>query len=456
MKKLIAVVLSGVMLSSVVLCGCNPKPKDTDADEDPEVTEVETEDIVSPYDSGSSLDKEKFQEAIELYNKKEPEGKHFVAVYADEIRGDGSYLVTDEQISFYYSADEGRATLHFTYMPKMGSFNCDIDMSYDETRYYLNSNDALSFDGLEAYIDDAAALKTDKYRVYDDSAVAEHADQIKNDLPIYYSRMIALADKAFPELGYGFEELGFKLGDKYRALDPVQASSTEPVIKNEHKFENGVCTDCGMSWTEYYYETLEKMDPQSKPGEWHSIYGQESYSMIGPGDYVQLSAYDKEASTIYYQHVEENWNTKTCKIYVVDRGGKIGISVRFNYNEGMYSVGNGIVSDKFTYSFDLDVDAGEFDKVFESKEAFAKNCQMYLFVQDEDRVGHDVWSSKSDDEIKKIFDEVEGCVYYNKEEMTDMFWEDCQRMLESMDNAMRWMDTCLADAGINWKKKAEN
>ena len=81
---------------------------------------------------------------------------------------------------------------------------------------------------------------------------------------------------------------------------------------------------------------------------------------------------------------------------------------------------------------------------------------MYLFVQDEDRVGHDVWSSKSDDEIKKIFDEVEGCVYYNKEEMTDMFWEDCQRMLESMDNAMRWMDTCLADAGINWKKKAEN
>ena len=61
MKKLIAVVLSGVMLSSVVLCGCNPKPKDTDADEDPEVTEVETEDIVSPYDSGSSLDKEKLQ-----------------------------------------------------------------------------------------------------------------------------------------------------------------------------------------------------------------------------------------------------------------------------------------------------------------------------------------------------------------------------------------------------------
>ena len=439
MKKLISVVLSGAMLASVLLCGCNLKPKEKGAG------------VSSKVDlSGTSLDSDKYNAALELYEKKVPDSKYVVQVFADGIRGEGSYHVSDKQLSFYYNADEGRATLTLTYLTEKNVLYFDIDMNYGDTRYYLNSGDNLAVDGIETYISDAAALKNDKYCVYSDSA-AVYFEEIKTDLPIYYSRMIALADKAFPELGFGLEDIGFKFGDKYRSVDPNQASSTEPVIKNEHKFENGVCTDCGMSWTEYYYETLEKMDPHTKPGEWHAIYGQDNDLMLEPSDYVQISASYKEDAEIYYQHIDDNWNTESCRIYFIERDGKPVIGIRFNYSEGMYSNGDYTVSDKYEYWFRIEAEAGEFAKIFESKESFAKNFEMYLFVEDEDHVGHDVWGTKSDEEIKKIF-ESDGCDYYTKEEMIDFFWNDHQRIFECMDKAMVWMDTNLADSGVNWKK----
>ena len=40
MKRFISVVLSGVMLASVFLCGCNVKPKEPDAETESEVSEV--------------------------------------------------------------------------------------------------------------------------------------------------------------------------------------------------------------------------------------------------------------------------------------------------------------------------------------------------------------------------------------------------------------------------------
>ena len=456
MKRFISVVLSGVMLASVFLCSCNLKPKETDEETESEVSEVsEAQDDEKPdkNSSGSKLDQAKYDEVLELYKKKVPDSKFAVQVFADGIRGEGSYHVSENQLSFYYDADEGRARFNLTYLHDSNRLLFDIDMSYGDTRYYLNSGDNLAFDAIETYISDAAELKTGKYCLYDDSAAGAYSEQIKNDLPLYYARMIALAEKAFPELGFGLEDIGFKLGDKYRTVDPTQASSTEPVIKNEHKFENGVCKDCGMPWTEYFYDTLEKMDPHSKPGEWHSIYGQDNDLMLEPSDYVQLSSSDKNSAEIYYQHIDDKWHTETCRIYITERNGKLLIGIRFNYTEGMHSTGRGTVADKFTYWFRVEAEPGEFAKIFESKESFVKNFEMYLFVEDEDGTGHDVWSSKSDEEIKKLFDEVEDCVYYTKDEMIDLFWNEHERIFNCMDKAMFWMGTSLSDAGINWKKE---
>ena len=64
----------------------------------------------------------------------------------------------------------------------------------------------------------------------------------------------------------------------------------------------------------------------------------------------------------------------------------------------------------------------------------------------------DVWSSKTEDEIKKMLDD-EGCTYYTKDQIIDMFWKDHVKMLESIDYGLNdMMNTSLADSGINWKK----
>ena len=70
--------------------------------------------------------------------------------------------------------------------------------------------------------------------------------------------------------------------------DTTAASEETPIQKmvtNEHKFENGACKDCGMLWTDYYYETLSKLDKDDN-GEWKSVYGPTSDAMLNNGDYV--------------------------------------------------------------------------------------------------------------------------------------------------------------------------
>ena len=119
----------------------------------------------------------------------------------------------------------------------------------------------------------------------------------------------------------------------------------------------------------------------------------------------------------------------------------------------MYSVGQGIVDFKFSYYMRVEAKDGDYSKIFESKESLKKNAELYLFVTDDDGVGHDVWSSKKDDEIKKMFDELDFTVYFTKDEFIDMIWEHYSVFFASMDNAIVWLDTSLADAGIKWKKE---
>ena len=55
-----------------------------------------------------------------------------------------------------------------------------------------------------------------------------------------------------------------------------------------------------------------------------------------------------------------------------------------------------------------------------------------------------------------MFEGQKDCTFYTKAEMIDIFWSHYERMLQSMDNSLAVMDTSLADAGFNWKKKSGN
>ncbi len=235
----------------------------------------------------------------------------------------------------------------------------------------------------------------------------------------------------------------------------TEQTTISKLASNDHKFVNGVCTDCGKVWNEYYYETLSKLDTQG-PSEWKSIYGPESDTMLYPGDYVQFVGHSKDAGYILYHCLDQRPVSESLTLDFSKSGKKPSISFNYTYSMGEYSVDVGIVDYKFTYWIGIDAEAGEFEKIFESKESFAKNCRFYLFVKDKGSTsGSDVWSSMEESDIRKLFEGQKDCTFYTKDEMIDMFWSHYDRMLQSMDNALVVMDTSLADAGFNWKKKSE-
>ena len=123
-----------------------------------------------------------------------------------------------------------------------------------------------------------------------------------------------------------------------------------------------------------------------------------------------------------------------------------------NYEQNMYSVGQGIVDYKYNYWLEIKADAGDYAKVFESKESFKKYAEVILFITGDDGVGRSAWGNKKDADLKKEF-EAEGCTYLTKDEAIDFFWDHCQGILASMDSGMIWLDTSLADMGVNWRKQ---
>ena len=237
--------------------------------------------------------------------------------------------------------------------------------------------------------------------------------------------------------------------------DTTAASEETPIQKmvtNEHKFENGACKDCGMLWTDYYYETLSKLDKDDN-GEWKSVYGPTSDAMLNNGDYVQFYSSDPDASGIHYQCMDARPVSEGLDVGISKDGKKTTAYISWELAQGSYPIEPGVINYKFRYCIDITADAGDFDKVFESKEAFAKRCNFCLFVwEDGKSYGTDVWSSMKEDDIKKMFEGQEDCTFYTKEQMIDMFWSHYSNMLQSIDNSLIMMDTSLADAGVNWKK----
>ena len=237
--------------------------------------------------------------------------------------------------------------------------------------------------------------------------------------------------------------------------DTTAASEETPIQKmvtNEHKFENGACKDCGMLWTDYYYETLSKLDKDDN-GEWKSVYGPTSDAMLNNGDYVQFYSSDPDASGIHYQCMDARPVSEGLDVGISKDGKKTTAYISWELAQGSYPIEPGVINYKFRYCIDITADAGDFDKVFESKEAFAKSCNFCLFVwEDGNSYGTDVWSSMKEDDIKKMFEGQEDCTFYTKEQMIDMFWSHYSNMLQSIDNSLIMMDTSLSDAGVNWKK----
>ena len=455
MKKIITKLLCGILLSSVMLCGCSQTAETTSSitESQTEVTTTATEPAPVETTVRPEINADNMKKVAELYASKAPEGKEPVNVFADGVRGNGSYFLDNGTLCFGYSLNNGTS---FEVRLTSGKRTADIlfDIVYREDQRLYGSGDAV-IDNIEKIIDDLID-DTAAYISYSNrSAYVDHKEDIKKDLPILYSRFIAVADKAFPELGLKLEDLGINLGTKYRTVDPVQLMSFDSVVTKTLEYKNGISTEGKKPWTEYYYNAVGVMGNMTRK-DWRSAYVQSSSAMLKPDDYVQYVAglipFDKakkKYAGIYYVSPKTNDNDVSEQLLIkiddtsTKKTKKITVTMQYLFEMKEISVGKGSVLPKYHYSVDIKAKPGEYGKVFESKESLKKYASVHLNITNKKGAYTNAWGKKANiDKLKKSF-EADGCTYYTKDEIIDMLWEHHENFLASMDYGMSEMDTSL-------------
>ena len=455
MKKIIAVLLSGVMLASLVLCSCTTtKSSETENTREAggkEKTETQVEATGTKADKGpAKLDEENIKKVYDYFLSLDPNGEKGVDLYLDGIRGEGYSHVTDKLIYLSYQSNNGDS-YGINVMRDTGEVSFSIYTMYGDTGYAANADFPLG--GFEEFFDKASADPA-SIDPYNTSALGPHGEDIKKDLPIIFSRIIAFSDVAFSELGMGFNDLGIDFGDKYRAVDPKQITSKEVEITNDHKFVNGFCTDCGKAWTEYFRESVGKlMDHEPYNNQWITR-GQGSSTMLSSSDMIHFETFNTDDAEIKYSNsgtdAEEDIS-ESCHIAVRTYKGSVSSSVNYSFDEGIDISGGG-VGFKYQYTLQFSAETGEYDKIFKSKDTFKKYAKVSLLITSDDRQNDiEAWEKMKESDIKKMF-EKDGVKYYSKDDLIDRFWDHRENFFASMDSAMVWMKTSLADFGFNWKE----
>ena len=458
MKKLVSGLLCGVMLSSVILCGCNQatgtETTATSVTEAPPTTTT-TEPVQTTVDDRPEINVDNMIKVSELYASKEPNGNNAVTLKSDGIRGSAMYYTSsDGAFHFAYHSEYG-SSITTSIMSGKRTMNVILSLVFKGMRMNILLNGDTSIDGMEKFIDDVIANDKEKFYIYNDLTLDDYAEQVSKDLPILYARFIAYADQAFPELGLKFEDLGVRLGTKYRSVDHTQTTSMEKTVANPNAYKNGVSGN--KVWTEFYYNAVGKLGGMTGKG-WRSAYGEKSSSMLTPNDYVQYSASSKKYGDMYYHKstADAKDTGESFWIYVnntsTKKKKKVSVSMLYELEQKEIPLGKGVITFKYRYRVAISAAPGQYDKVFESKESLKKYVTVTLLLSNNKGKITSLTGKKANtDKIKKSFED-DGCKYYTKDDLVDILWEHHESFLASLDHGLSGMGTSLADIGVNWKK----
>ena len=405
MKLFLSKLLCGILLSSVMLCGCNritettvPSTSDTESPTSA-TTVAETEPV--PTESDPEINVDNMMKVADLYASKQPEGKFAVEIYADGVRGNGFYSVHNGVLNFGYSFENGsRFDIRISSGKRIAKIS--IDLIYKDGKRLYGEGDT-GIETFEKLIDDLVADNAPYVSYLEKSALDSYSENIKKDIPIMYSRFIVLADKAFPELGLKLEDVGINLGTKYRNVDPTQLMSMEPSVTKTLEYKNGVSTKGKKLWTDYFYNAVGVMGGTTRK-DWRSVYGQSSATMLNQSDRMQFVAgrpsSGKKYAVLYYYTMDntENGESEEFSVQIDDastkKTKKVNVSLAYELKMKQVSVGKGVTAPKYSYWVSIKAKPGQYDKVFASKESLKKYASVDLFVRNKKGIGVSAWGKK--------------------------------------------------------------
>lgn len=454
MKKKVVVTLLTICMFSMGLAGCSPSTEQTR-----DIPEIEESEESDDYDETSDEDEEETRavsgrhldsgwlEKVREYCYENQYSEHYgVFSYSEDIPGSFDVYADDDDIWYVnYTNVRGNSTISMNLHDATEEISVCIDLQYsDGTRFYIYG-ESLEYNQIEYFFDNLLTGSWDT--LAEDSALEDH--DVEADAKILYSRFINMSDVAFGRMDTTFEEYGIVLGDKYRNIDPTECLSEEVEIVNDHVFENGVCKDCDMNWTDYVRSAIAEHDLYRDDTDgWVSVYGPNGYFNMCPSDYVQLSA-DEGYVQLYYRNYAED--AEAMEFHFTAYGYNLDeVSLLFSIDDEYYPIKQGVVTSTYTYGMRIECAPSEVADIISSKDRIMDEAEFYVVVDKEDGDGSEWYDlDLSDEEIEEIFADSE-CTYRSKEDVCNAFLERRDNFIDAFEGSLKYLDTSFADYGMTY------
>lgn len=466
MKKLIAALTALALVFA--MCGCAfegeaqteevsetpteseiSEPKATEEAEISETTENElwTMPSPTPYPEGVYGYNAGWIEDISEYYYEVTDGDGFEYYYDTTIPGEFSYIVDTSDFSKYatftYLAENSAdyvCYISLTISVDNGSCSyvgLTYDLSYREEGVRLYTYETVAFGDVADFVSSA----TENF-VADGSFCVGDINSVpaQDDLNITYSRFVNLCERVFSDANVGVAESGVNFGEWYKDINPTTPLSFENRYEFEdHVFEDGVCTDCGITWDQYLLEGLEV-----RAGSSDYLYytGTNNEHLMNDYDYTCFQYYMGVPLLIYSSTSVDEID---LDIEVAFEDNNI-VTVIYSYGYGFVSTDEvGIVGNLFEYRITFSCDRSDLDSYLSSPNMILENAQIVFCFNGEDSV---VVFDYSDKDTYSYFEDYPEYESLSQEDLCSLFLSQAPAVFTCFDDCLGDINTSFADGDI--------
>lgn len=447
MKKQMITVTSVAMALMLTLAGCTGSGNSQNADN----TSNAGTNVDKPNIAAANKENDWFKAAGEYHaahvegHENETNLDSYTANFTvDGIPGELHYGVGKNSWMFQYNFD--------TYYPYV-NYQFDFDENKGSITFYDYYTDDQVFQimtfltgngesEINTAVDDLLNGKYDNCRILNDEALADHEEDIMADNKVLYSRMCYMITELFEDMGLDYEDGDIYFASKYMNYDFAGKLKIE--ASNEHKFEDGLCKDCGMTWNEYLNECINTKG---------DLYCDGDNALMG---YADDEAIQYTSNTVsgyvdlgigYYYYPSDN-EIENLFLDLEDEKGtheKLGFTYNYFYD---INDDDGAIVKRYVYALEgRKIPYGELGEILSNEESILEQCEYSLtIVENGELISLDHELSK--EEIKEFFGD-EADLYVDFKQMAGKL--AASNCLERIDAALVEFDTSLADDGISIK-----
>ena len=447
MKKQMITVTSVAMALMLTLAGCTGSGNSQNADNNSNAGAA----VVQPDNKAANQGNDWFEAAREFHaaHVEGHENERNVDTYAanftvDGIPGELHYTVGNNSWFFEYNFD--------TFYPYV-NYQFDFDENKGGLSFYDSYSDGQVFQimtfltgkgesEIDTAVDEILNGQYDKCNILNDEALSDHEEDIMADNKVLYARMCYMITELFKDMGLDYEDGNIYLASKYMNYDFAGKLCIE--AGNEHKFVDGFCEDCDMTWNEYMNECVNTKG---------DLYCDGDNALIG---YADDEAIQYTSNTVsgyvdlgigYFYYPSDNEIENLSLDLDDEKGTHEKLYFTYNY---FYDIqdDNGATIKRYVYSIEgKRVPYEDLGEILSDKNSILENSEYSLVIIENGEItslDHEL----TKDEIKEFYGD-NGNLYLDFEQLADKL--AVFNALERIDTALVEFDTSLADDGISVK-----